>query len=180
MTVDDAPEGIGSLVTRAQRGEVAAFEALYRAHVGRVHGLCRRLIGDWHLAEELTQEVFVRAWRRLGTFRGDAVFGTWLHRIAVNRVIEERRARTRREGREDELDEALDYPAAAGAGGPERTLDLERGIAALPSRARTVFVLHDVEGWAHEEIAAAVGIAAGTSKAQLHRARRLLQRVVSP
>jgi RNA polymerase sigma factor (sigma-70 family) len=85
-----------------------------------------------------------------------------------------------REGREDELDEALDYPSATDARGPERTLDLERAIAVLPSRARTVFVLHDVEGWAHGEIAAAVGIAAGTSKAQLHRARRLLQRVVTP
>jgi RNA polymerase sigma-70 factor (ECF subfamily) len=180
VTLADAPEGIGSLVTRAQRGEVAAFEELYRTHVGRVHSLCRRLVGDWHLAEELTQEVFVRAWRRLSSFRGDAAFGTWLHRIAVNRVIEERRARARREGREDELDETLDYPAAIGAGGPERALDLERAIAALPPRARTVFVLHDVEGWAHGEIATAVGIAAGTSKAQLHRARRLLQGVVTP
>lgn len=180
MTLADAPEGIGSLVSRAQRGEVAAFEALYRTHVGRVHGLCRRLLGDWHLAEEVTQEVFVRAWRRLASFRVEASFGTWLHRIAVNRAIEVWRARSRREARENGLDEALEYPAAAAAVGPERLLDLERAIAALPPRARLVFVLHDVEGWAHEEIATAVGIAEGTSKAQLHRARRLLQRVVTP
>jgi RNA polymerase sigma-70 factor (ECF subfamily) len=146
MTAEAVPDGHSELIDRARGGEVAAFERLYRAHVGRVHGLCRRMVGDWHLAEELTQDVFVRAWRRLSSFRGDAAFGTWLHRIAVNRVIEEWRARTRREGRVDELDEALEYPAAVGAGGPERTLDLERAIAALPPRARTVFVLHDVEG----------------------------------
>jgi RNA polymerase sigma-70 factor (ECF subfamily) len=180
VTLADAPESIGSLVTRAQRGDVAAFEELYRTHVGRVHGLCRRLLGDWHLAEEATQEVFVRAWRRLSSFRAEASFATWLHRIAVNRAIEERRSRARRQGREDELDETLDFPAAAAAGGPERALDLERAIAALPPRARTVFVLHDIEGWAHDEIARAVGVATGTSKAQLHRARRLLQEVLTP
>jgi RNA polymerase sigma-70 factor (ECF subfamily) len=179
VTADPAPEGLGSLVTRAQRGEVASFEALYRAHVGRVHGLCRRLVGDWHLAEELTQDVFVRAWRRLPSFRGEAAFGTWLYRIAVNRVIEERRTRARRQDREEALDEAFDVPAAPAAA-PERTLDLERAIAALPPGARTVFVLHDVEGWEHAEIAAAVGVAVGTSKAQLHRARLLLQGVVRP
>ena len=173
------PEDLLSLVARAREGEVAAFEALYRAHVGRVHGVCRRLVGDWHLAEELTQEVFVRAWRRLPSFRGEAAFGTWLYRIAVNRVIEEWRARGRRQGREGDLDEAIDHPAPHGAGGPEQALDLERAIATLPPRARTVFVLHDVEGWEHAEIAAATGVAVGTSKAQLHRARRLLQGVVT-
>ena len=180
VAFDAVPEDLFSLVARAREGEVAAFEALYRAHVGRVHGLCRRLVGDWHLAEELTQEVFVRAWRQLASFRGEAAFGTWLHRIAVNRVIEERRARARRQGREDELDETLDRTARYGVSGPERALDLERAIAALPPRARTVFVLHDVEGWEHAEIAAATGVAVGTSKAQLHRARRLLQGVVTP
>jgi RNA polymerase sigma-70 factor (ECF subfamily) len=179
VTVDAAPDDLSPFVARAREGEVAAFEALYRAHVGRVHGLCRRLVGDWHLAEELTQDVFVRAWRRLPSFRGEAAFGTWLHRIAVNRVIEERRARARRQDREDVLDEAFDVPTAS-AVAPERTLDLERAIAALPPGARTVFVLHDVEGWEHAEIAAAVGVAIGTSKAQLHRARRLLQGVVTP
>ena len=179
MTADAAPDGLAALVSRARDGEVAAFEALYRAHVGRVHGLCRRLVGDWHLAEELTQEVFVRAWRRLPSFRGESAFATWLHRIAVNRVIEERRARARRQDREDELDEALDRPAAP-VPAPEHRLDLERAIATLPDRARTVFVLHDVEGWEHGEIAAATGVATGTSKAQLHRARRLLQGVLAP
>jgi RNA polymerase sigma-70 factor (ECF subfamily) len=179
VTADAATDGLAALVTRAREGEVAAFEALYRAHVGRVHGLCRRLVGDWHLAEELTQEVFVRAWRRLPSFRGESAFATWLHRIAVNRVIEERRARSRRQDKEDELDEALDRPATPAAP-PERRLDLERAITTLPIGARTVFVLHDVEGWEHGEIAAATGIATGTSKAQLHRARRLLQGVLTP
>ena len=161
------------LVARARAGERAAFEALYRAHVGRVYALCLRLSADRGRAEELTQDTFVLAWQRLGTFRGESAFGSWLHRIAVNAMLGERRATGRRERRVMPLEE----PPAGRAAAPDPALavDLERAVAALPPGARAVFVLHDIEGYVHEEIGTMMGIAAGTSKAQLHRARRLLR-----
>lgn len=161
-------------VRRAQQGDAAAFEELYRTHAGRIHALCLRLEGDQARAEELTQDVFVRAWQRLPTFRGESAFGTWLHRLAVNVVLADRRTLWRR-GRRLLF---TDDPAAferPGEAAPGNTGDLEGAIAALPRGARAVFVLHDVEGYTHEEIARLSGIAAGTSKAQLFRARRLLR-----
>jgi RNA polymerase sigma-70 factor (ECF subfamily) len=161
------------LVARAREGDRAAFEALYRAHVGRVYALCLRLSADRVRAEELTQDTFVLAWRRLGTFRGESAFGSWLYRIAVNAALGEHRSASRREQRVVPLS---DPPQGrSDAGDTALAVDLERAIAALPQGARSVFVLHDIEGYGHGEIARMSGVAVGTSKAQLHRARRLLR-----
>lgn len=161
---------------RAQAGDRDAFEALYRENVGRVFGLCLRLVPDERRAEELTQDVFVRVWERLPSFRGEAAFSSWLHRVAVNVVYQALRADGRRWHREARV--ARERERAAGVG-HEFRVDLERAIGALPPRARLVFVLHDVEGYPHREIADMTGIAPGTSKAHLHRARRLLREMLS-
>lgn len=168
------------LIHRAQQGDPAAFEALYRQHVGRVYALCLRLTGDAAHAEELTQDAFVRAWERLGSFRGESAFSSWLYRLTVNVVLLRLRAARRRSLRVFTTDDpaALERPAPE-SGGPAARLDLERAVAALPPGAREVFVLHDVEGHRHEEIARLTGIAVGTSKAQLFRARRLLREALS-
>jgi RNA polymerase sigma-70 factor (ECF subfamily) len=161
-------------VARAARGDRRAFERVYRTHVARVHALVRRMVGAEE-AEEVTQDVFVRAWQRLGTFRGEAAFGTWLHRLAVNVVFDHRarmgRQRARFIGDDAALEAAPDRPRDA----IERA-DFERGIDALPDGARLVLVLHDVEGYRHEEIAERLGVTVGTTKSQLHRARLLLRR----
>lgn len=161
-------------VARAASGDTAAFERLYRTHVGRVHALARRMIGVED-AEDVTQEVFVRAWRKLDKFRGDSSFGTWLYRLAVN-VILARRA-TIGNYRTRFLDEAA---ASADQNSAKRRhvdvqVDMERAIRKLPAGARRVFVLHDVEGYTHEEIAEMLQVTAGTSKSQLHRARMTLR-----
>jgi len=163
------------LVARAARGDVAAFEELYRLNAGRVHALCLRMSGNQALAEELVQESFVRAWQKLGSFRGASAFSTWLHRLTVNVVLGHQRSTNRREVRVAGLaaDEMPDRVAPEAH--PGQTVDLERAIRALPDGARTVFVLHDVEGLRHREISRLPGIAVGTSKAQLHRARKLLR-----
>jgi RNA polymerase sigma-70 factor (ECF subfamily) len=169
---------MSELVQRAQRGDEEAFGALYRAHVGRVHALCLRLAGDAEAAGELTQDVFVRAWEALPSFRGESAFGSWLHRLTLNVFLGKRRATGRRERRVFTTDEPalLERPGGgAERGQPGVRLDLEQAIAALPKGARSVFVLHDVEGYQHGEIARMTGIAEGTSKAQLFRARRLLR-----
>lgn len=164
------------LVARAQAGDAAAFELLYRDNVGRIFALCRRLCGDEAEAEEMTQESFVRAFERLDLFRGDSAFSTWLHRLAVNVVLGKWRGNSRYRQRvlpiEDfEAFEALMPPTKDGAA----AIDLERAIRLLPKGARTIFVLHDIEGHLHSEIAELTGLAIGTCKAQLHRARRLLR-----
>jgi RNA polymerase sigma-70 factor (ECF subfamily) len=158
----------------AAAGDTKAFERLYRGHAGRVHGLARRMVGPDH-ADELTQEVFVRVWQKLGTFRGESAFGTWLHRVAVN-VILGRRSTLKVE-RERYQDPETAFETLAGPPGSKETrLDFEAAIGHLPKGARTVFVLHDVEGFKHQEIAGMLGITSGTSKAQLHRARMVLRR----
>ena len=161
-------------VRRAQQGDPAAFRVVYETHVGRVYALCLRLCGDRADAEEHTQDVFVRAWQRLAGFRGESAFSTWLHRLAVNEVLQARRATGRRAARV-QLADATDQLEHAPTPPPRLSADLEQAIAALPEGARTVFVLHDLEGYQHEEIAELSGIAEGTSKAHLHRARRLLR-----
>jgi RNA polymerase sigma-70 factor (ECF subfamily) len=163
------------LVEEARNGDLHAFERLYRENVRKVFGLCLRLSQDASLAEELTQEVFVKAWRKLGTFRGESAFSSWLYPMAVNVALSERRSRRRRETRILAVEEPERMEKTAPAPRPEAGFDLERALAGLPPGARTVFVLHDVEGRTHEEIAALLNLAAGTSKAQLHRARRLLR-----
>lgn len=149
------------------------FEAIYRAHVNQIYGLCLRMTGQSALAEDCTQECFIAAWRALPTFEGRSRMSTWLHRIAINTVLRLRRHRPgdalRAAG---ELDEAaLQLPGDAEAAG---TLDVEAAMTRLPQGARDVLVLVGVYGHSHEEAAAMLGIAAGTSKAQLHRARRLM------
>ena len=164
------------LARRAAGVDVAAFEALYRRHHRRVHGVILRLVGHASArAEDLTQEAFVRAWQALPTFRFESAVSTWLHRMAVNTALMELRARRSRPQADDDEDalESLSMPDTAGRAVLGR--DLERAVATLPPRARAVLVLHDVEGWKHEEIAAELGMAVGSSKAQLHRARGLLR-----
>lgn len=160
-------------VRAAQAGDAEAFRLVYEAHVGRVFALCLRLTGDRATAEERTQDVFVQAWRRLAGFRGESAFSTWLHRLAVNELLMARRTTMRRELRVEPREDPPEGQAREA--GIEDTIDLERAIAALPEGCRTVFVLHDVEGLRHEEIAALTGTAVGTSKAHLFRARRLLR-----
>jgi RNA polymerase sigma-70 factor (ECF subfamily) len=161
-------------VARAAAGDVRAFEDLYRAHLPRVHALVRRMTAGRD-AEEITQDVFVRAWQKLGTFRGDASFATWLHRLAVNVVIERFRTEQVRRARMHDGD-AIFETIAAPAQTRDIGMDFEAALEKLPDGAREIFVLHDVEGYKHHEIATLLDISAGTSKAQLHRARMMLRR----
>ena len=164
------------LVRRAASADVAAFETLYRRHHRRVHGVIVRLVGQAGArAEDLTQEAFVRAWQALPSFRFESAVSTWLQRLAVNTALMELRARRSRPLADDDEDalESLSTPDTAGHAVLGR--DLERAVATLPPRARAVLVLHDVEGWKHEEIAEELGMAVGSSKAELHRARGLLR-----
>lgn len=168
-------------IRRAQSGDVSAFDRLYHEHVGRVHALCLRMSGSTAEAERLTQDVFVRMWQQLPSFRGESAFSSWLHRIAVNTVLQDRRSNGRRSARVETVDDVDDVPSRHDhQGDPELRLDLERAIAALPDGARIVLVLHDIEGYTHDEIAELCGIAAGTARAQLHRARRLLRKSLKP
>jgi RNA polymerase sigma-70 factor (ECF subfamily) len=170
-----------ALVDRARSGDVSAFEALYRVNVGRVYALALRLTADRRDATELTQDVFVHAWRKFATFRGDAAFATWLHRIAINSLFMQARGDRRRAARIRSGDEPTseERPTSSHEGRArvvdvEQAVDLERAIAALPPGARRVFVLYDVLGYRHDEIARLTGLAEGTLRAQLHRARKLL------
>jgi RNA polymerase sigma-70 factor (ECF subfamily) len=143
-----------------------------------VYALCYRLSGEPALAEELAQDVFVRAWQKLGSFRGESAFSSWLYRLAVNVALSERRARRRRTARVVASEDPTVFEKPAEGPRPELGMDLEKALQALPPGARAVFVLHDVEGYRHDEIALLIGVATGTSKAQLHRARRLLREVL--
>jgi RNA polymerase sigma-70 factor (ECF subfamily) len=162
-----------ALIARAQGGDTRAFEALYREHVDRVYGLCLRMTGNVTEAEDCAQEAFIQAWNKLAKFRGDSAFGTWMHRIAVNAVL----GRIRKSKREQDriqvvADTTLSSPVSVADNGELR--DLSDAIDRLPEGARHVFVLSAVYGYSHEESSDMLGIAVGTSKAQLHRARRLL------
>jgi RNA polymerase sigma-70 factor, ECF subfamily len=172
-----------ALVGRAQGGDVRAFETLYRQHVRRVFGLCWRLASDDAGAEELVQETFVRAWSNLGSYRGEAPFASWLYRLAVNLALNEKRSRKRAPfltlAPEELSNVAAPGAHEGGPGTPDLGVDLERALKALPPRARAVIVLHDIEGHKHEDIATLMGMEPGTSKSQLHRARRLLREALS-
>ncbi len=161
-------------VALAASGDGRAFERLYRAHVARVHSLARRMISP-EVADDVTQDVFVRAWSKLATFRGEAAFGTWLHRLAINVILARRTSLGTERGRyhdgEDVLDAVPSRPVAN-----ELSLDFQEAIGRLPDGAREVFVLHDMEGYKHEEIADMLGIVPGTSKSQLHHARMALRK----
>ena len=182
--IDPAESGFSPQddVARAARGDRHAFERLYRRHVDRIFSLCKRMVGDRSHAEELTQDAFVRAWEKLDQFRGDSAFGTWLHRLAVNVVLNDRQTERRRRDRQDDSVEDVDAMAHGDirpAPTPGLSIDLERAIAGLPPGARKVFVLHDVEGFTHGEIGEMLGVTAGGCKAQLHRARLLLREALN-
>jgi RNA polymerase sigma-70 factor, ECF subfamily len=161
-------------VQRAAVGDHDAFERLYRGHVGHVYALALRMAGADE-AEDLVQEVFIRAWSKLGTFKGEARFGTWLHRLAVNHILSRRAVSRKREARRVPWEGVLGRLVAPKKRASGAALDLEQALERLPTRARQVFVLYDVEGWPHEEVAEALGVSVGTSKSQLHRARMLLR-----
>lgn len=165
------------LVERARQGDSRAFEQLYRLHVNRIYALCLRMTADPVRAEEATQEAFVKAWQRLDQFEGRSAFSSWLHRLAVNVILDEKRKEKRRAGDPWPEDDAPGTPIAV-RDRVDARMDLERAIATLPAGARTAFVLHDVEGYRHREIAEMTGTAEGTWKAQLHRARKLLREVL--
>ena len=160
----------------AASGDGRAFERLYRTHVARVHSLVRRMIGPDH-ADDVAQDVFIRAWTKLSTFRGDAAFGTWLHRLAVNVILARRSTVGTERSRIDDSEHVWEGVAGRPAA-PEMSMDFEAAIGRLPEGARQVFVLHDIEGFKHEEIGQMLGVTTGTSKAQLHRARMLMRRVL--
>ena len=169
---------LAATVVSAQSGDVGAYERLYHQHVGRIYAICLRMTASPDRAEEATQQAFINAWRRLETFSGDH-FAAWLKKIAVNAVLSEARSRGRRQ--EDAMDDVEQAAAAESprpVAVPDHGLDLESAIKILPERARTVFVLHDIEGYRHREIAEMIGVAEGTSKAQLHRARKTLREVL--
>ena len=157
----------------AAAGDAHAFERLYRRHLARVNSLARRMIGPDD-ADDATQAVFIRAWEKLGTFRGESAFGTWLHRLAINVMLARRTTLGLERGRFSESETAVEGLTSR-ARHHEFSIDFEEAIEQLPSGAREIFVLHDIEGYKHEEIAGMLGIVAGTSKAQLHRARMALR-----
>ena len=173
--VNAQPNDTTADVALAAAGDRRAFERVYRSHVNRVFSICARMCGSRTQAEELTQDVFVRVWEKLPLFRGESAFSTWLHRLAVNVVLNARKVEGRERSRTKDDD---DGEILSGIGASPRhgeRMDLETAIATLPKGARRVFVLHDVEGYKHEEIAEMLGVTAGGSKAQLHRARMLLR-----
>lgn len=176
-------------IRAAQRGDEIAFASLYDTHATRVHAICLGLSGDRAAAAELTQDVFVRMWEKLSAYRGESSFATWLHRVAVNTVLESKRTDRRRSirvmiaadfaGIADDTSSTLqDAPGKSHDAG--LAMDLESAIVRLPAGARAVFILHDVEGYQHAEIGERLSIAEGTSKAHLFRARRLLREMLAP
>ena len=166
----------GYLIAKAQSGNQAAFEEIYRLHTGRVYALCLRILSDRSRADEMAQQIFVRAWAKLGSFRGESRLSTWLHRIAINMILEELNSSKRRCVPISETDSGLSSTHLEVS--HNMKMDLEKAIMSLPQQARAVFVLHDVEGWKHSEIADTMGLAIGTCKAQLCRARRILREVL--
>lgn len=173
---DPAAVAAGAVVARAQEGDADAFEQLYHMHAPRVFALALRLTGERRRAEELVQDAFVQAWQQLRSFRGESAFGSWLHRLTVNVFLLETRTTRRREQRVRTVELPEVHERVGRDADHESRMDLETAISALPKGARTALVLHDIEGYRHEEIARLLGVATGTVKAQLHRARQLLMR----
>jgi RNA polymerase sigma-70 factor, ECF subfamily len=161
----------------AGKGDAIAFERLYRRHSARIHSLCRRMLNP-EMADDVTQDVFVRAWQKLHLFRGESAFGTWLHRLAINVVLAKRADAAKQRNRFSD-DETIWERAAARPYAGDTRMDFEAALAKLPEGAREIFVLHDIEGYKHEEIASLLGVSAGTSKSQLHRARMALRDVMA-
>jgi RNA polymerase sigma factor (sigma-70 family) len=157
----------------AAKGDTLAFERLYRRHIARMHSLARRMLNG-EAADETAQDIFVRAWQKLNLFRGESTFSTWLHRLAINVILAKRADLAKQRGRYADAEIALEHAPARTVLHAER-MDFENALAKLPDGAREVFVLHDIEGYKHEEIAELLGVTAGTSKSQLHRARMALR-----
>jgi RNA polymerase sigma-70 factor, ECF subfamily len=172
-TITPVPELDSADAAAAVSGDTAAFERIYRRHVARIHSLCRRMLSEDE-ADDATQEVFIRAWEKLALFRGESAFGTWLHRLAINLVLA-RRARSAKQRHRFGADPDDVAPPLARRQRPDLRMDMDAAIATLPRGAREVFVLHDVEGYTHEEIAGMLSVSTGTSKSQLHRARMTLR-----
>jgi RNA polymerase sigma-70 factor, ECF subfamily len=172
-----------ALVERCRRGDLGAFEELYRAHAGKLYGLVLRMVGNPADAEDLLQEIFLSAHRKLEGFRGESALGTWLYRLATNHCLDHLRSRAARTGQlTDALDEEVGLPDAGSRTIAERTvakMDLERALTQLPEGCRAAFVLHDVQGLEHREVAEALGIAEGTSKSQVHKARLRLRAILT-
>jgi RNA polymerase sigma-70 factor (ECF subfamily) len=176
MTKPDTIVGLDvALIERARRGDSKAFERLYREHVGRVHGLCLRMTRNPDLAADCAQDAFIKAWKALPKFEARASFSTWLHRIAVNTVLEKRRGSSNRELAVEDPSEYEEASMAMVLDTPVEEEELEAAIESLPQGARDALVLCGVYGYEHSEAASMLGIAVGTCKAQLHRARGLLK-----
>jgi len=168
-----------ALVARCREGDLGAFEELYRLHAGRLYGLAMRMLGNGADAEDMLQEIFLSVHRKLDSFRGESALGTWLYRMAMNQILDHVRSRA---GRAGQLTDGLDDAAVIADGMGHRLadraiarIDLERALGELPEGCRAAFVLHDVEGLEHKEIAQVLGIAEGTSKSQVHKARLRLR-----
>jgi RNA polymerase sigma-70 factor, ECF subfamily len=172
-----------ALVERCSRGDLAAFEEIYKAHSGKLYSLACRMLGNPADAEDLLQDIFLSAHRKLEGFRGESALGTWLYRLATNHCLDYLRSRAARSNQlTDTIDDELPLPDVGSRGIAERTvskMDLERAVAQLPEGARAAFVLHDVQGLEHKEVAEALGIAEGTSKSQVHKARLRLRALLS-
>ncbi|RPI74412.1 MAG: RNA polymerase sigma factor [Ignavibacteriales bacterium] len=164
-------------ITRAKEGDTNAFEILYRNNVSRVYSICLRISSDKRLAEELTQDVFVKAWEKLKFFRGESLLSTWLFRIAVNTSLLEKRKRKRWFARFKNFSDLLNFDKKVFIS-LSTSIDLDKAIAYLPEKARLVFILHDIEGYRHDEISELLSVKSGTTKAQLHRARKLLRKAI--
>jgi RNA polymerase sigma-70 factor (ECF subfamily) len=171
-TASDTAADEAAWIRQAQRSDARAFESLYRMHIDKVYGLCLRMTGNVSEAEDCTQDAFIQAWNKLGKFRGDSAFSTWLHRVAVNTVLGRMRKSKREQDRIQAVSDTSATTYVTDDAGELR--DLSEAVDRLPAGARHVFILHAVYGYSHDEAGRMLGIAAGTSKAQLHRARRLL------
>ena len=170
------------LTRSASSGDMASFEEIYRRHHRRVYSICLRMLQNASEAEDLTQDVFIQLYRKIGSFRGDSAFTTWLHRMTVNQVLMHFRKRTVKFEKTTEEGETPDQ-IVSGTANPEKMrivdkIALDNAIAQLPDGYKNVFVLHDVEGFEHEEVAKILGCSVGTSKSQLHKARLKLQKLL--
>jgi RNA polymerase sigma-70 factor (ECF subfamily) len=163
------------LVHRAQTGDAEAFERLYEIYVRRMYALSLRMVSDHQRAEELTQDIFIRTWETIKSFRFESAFGTWLHRLGTNVVLGHIRSQKRHENRITETPDLEQFESGLRMAMPETKMDLEKAIAMLPRGAKEVLILHDIEGYRYREIAEMTEVAEGTVKSQLNRARRLVR-----
>lgn len=164
------------LVNRIKKNDIAAFEKLYRKYIGRVYALALRMSDDSRIAEELSQEIFIRVWQKLDLFEGRSGFYTWLHRLVINFILNEKKSKSRHHKNEISIDEKIIEPIEKN--NIDLSLDLEKAISCLPKGAKEIFILYDIEGMKHEEIAILKNITVGASKSQLHRARKILREVL--